>query len=241
MGSSVGDFDRDGDLDWMVTSISGVSGKTGNRLYRYDGDRAFADATDDAGVRDGGWGWGAALFDMDNDEDLDLVMTNGWTFTDFLFDPMRLWRNEGAGAMTEISVKAGIVDDGQGRALLTLDHDDDGDLDVLVVNFAAAPLLLRNDGDLGHGWLRVRVVGTSSNRDGRGARVRVRSRPGQPAQLREIGADSHYLGHGELVAHFGLGPGDDPVAEVVVDFPATGAQVVLDDVPRGQTIVVLEP
>lgn len=241
MGSAVGDFDNDGDLDWFVSSIAGTSGKTGNRLYRYDGSRSFGDATDFAGVRDGGWGWGASFFDLDNDADLDLVMTNGWNATDYLFDPMRLWRNDGTGAMTEISAEAGVTDDRQGRGLVTLDYDGDGDLDILVVRFAQTPVLYRNDSEIANGWLRVEVRGQQSNRDGRGARVQVRAQAGGTRQMQEIGANSHYLGHGELAAHFGLGPGAAPVAEVEVFFPTSGKTVLLTEVARGQTLVVQEP
>ena len=76
MGSTFGDYDGDGDLDWFVTSIydPGVVpcnpngcfwGASGNRLYRYDGNRTFTDTTDSADVRIGHWGWGAAFFDYD--------------------------------------------------------------------------------------------------------------------------------------------------------------------------------
>jgi hypothetical protein len=241
MGAAFGDFDDDGDLDWFVTSISGTSGKDGNRLYRYDGDRQFSDATDLAGVRDGQWGWGAVLADLDNDADLDLAMTNGWNNTNYLFDPMRLWIRGGALPMSEAAAAHGLTDDHQGRGLLTLDYDGDGDLDLLVLNYAAAPILYRNDGELGHGWLRVRARGgAGSDVSGRGAQVRVRVTPDAPPQLRVIGEPT-YLGHGQLSAHFGLGAGAAPIAEVRVRWPASGAEVVLQDVPRDAEILVQEP
>ncbi|MCA9691592.1 MAG: CRTAC1 family protein [Myxococcales bacterium] len=241
MGSTVGDFDGDGDLDWFVTSISGVSGKTGNHLYRYEGARSFSDASDDAGVREGFWGWGAAFLDHDNDRDLDLVMTNGWNATLNLQDPMRFWENDGAGVMTEVSAALGVTDVRQGRGLVTFDYDEDGDLDVFVVNLAEEPVLYRNDNDTGNGWLRVKVIGATSNRDGYGARVWLRRAEGDAAQVHEIGAGSHYLGNSEPTAHFGLGPGDAPVYEVGVRFPASGAEVVLHEVARDEVIVVVEP
>ncbi|MBK9753856.1 MAG: CRTAC1 family protein [Nannocystis sp.] len=241
MGTAIADFDGDGDLDIFVTSIAGAGEKTGNRMYRNDGDRHFSDATDFADVRDGGWGWGTAFLDHDNDADLDLVMTNGWNADLYLMDPMRLWDNQGDGTMLEISAMAGVTDDHQGRALVTLDHDEDGDQDLVVVNFARTPLLYRNDSDIPNGWLRVAARGVDSNRDGRGARVRVRIRPGEPWQVREIGGPSLFLGHSELVAHFGLGPGDDPVAELEVHFPATDETVTLENIPRNQRLTISEP
>ncbi len=239
MGAAVGDFDGDLDLDWFVTSISGTVGKTGNHLYRYDGDRLFTEATDFAGIREGDWGWGTAFLDHDLDGDLDVVMTNGWNASNNLFDPMYFWENQGDGAMIEVTGRVGIFDEGQGRGLITLDHDQDGDLDIVVINFAASPILYRNEQTTQRAWLTVQAVGTLSNRDGRGARVTVRATQNGPAQLHEIGSAS-YMGHGELTAHFGLGEHDGPVAEVRVYWPASGSEQVLYDVEPDQRVVVTE-
>ena len=91
MGSAVGDYDNDGDLDWFVTSIFiGTQGNSGNgnRLYRNDGGQ-FVDVTDTVGVANGGWGWAACFVDLDNDGHLDLYHTNGWRevpYGDYLAD-----------------------------------------------------------------------------------------------------------------------------------------------------------
>ena len=238
MGSTFGDFDLDGDLDWFVTSIwdpaatcdveNCIWGYTGNRLYRNDGGRSFSDATDAAGVREGDWGWGAVFFDMDNDGDLDLAMTNGMvldhtTIEDpFNADPMRLWENDGSGTMTEVSAAAGLDDAGAGKGLLTFDFDRDGDLDLFVVNNAGEPRLYRNDAGPRNGWLRLRILGERTNRDGVGAKVTVWRRPKGPPQVHEVGVASHFLGQSEGVLHFGLGPGRGRVPRVRVEFPASG-------------------
>ncbi|MCB9751582.1 MAG: CRTAC1 family protein [Myxococcales bacterium] len=247
MGASFADVDDDGDLDWFVSSISATAKKTGNRLFLNNGDRTFSDATDAFGVRDGDWGWGVALFDPDNDGDLDAILTNGWPTGPYLVDPARLWVNtrppgaSGLSTTHELAPHAGLTSTAMGRALVTLDYDRDGDLDVFVANFAGAPSLYRNDTDNGNGWLRVRVRGTQSNRDGLGARVLVRREQGGPAQLHEYGGPTHFLGHSERVAHFGLGPGDAPVWEVVVRWPATGVEQVFHGVARDSELVVVEP
>ncbi|MEM8680869.1 MAG: VCBS repeat-containing protein, partial [Planctomycetota bacterium] len=92
MGSTVGDFDGDGDLDWFVTSIDDdlyqVPQRDGNRLYRNEGNRVFTDATDDAGVRHGDWGWGASFVDFDNDGDWDIAHTNGMDWPSPFFVPL---------------------------------------------------------------------------------------------------------------------------------------------------------
>ncbi len=251
MGSAFGDYDGDGDLDWFVTSIfdpdascdggNCIWGYTGNRLYENEGGRVFRDATDDAGVRDGRWGWGTVFFDMDNDGDLDLVMTNGMDVAHtgiedaFNADPMRLWENDGSGAMTEVSAAAGLTDTASGKGLLTFDYDGDGDLDLFVVNNAGAPRLYRNDLAGDARWLRLRIEGDGSSREALGARVEVWPRYDGPPQVREVGAASHFLGQSEPELHFGLGPGIERVDRVRVTWPATGRVIGWHALPTNAT------
>ena len=231
MGSSFGDVDGDGDLDWFVTSIYDAGGpcpthpncpfgSTGNRLYRNEGGRLFSDQTGDAttGLRDGGWGWGTALFDYDLDGDLDLAMTNGVDFPDttsedaYHDDPLRLWRNDGADVWTEVAQAEGLTDTGSGKGLLVFDPDADGDLDLFVVNNAATPVFYENqtrDAGAPH-WLRVRVVNAAGS-DALGALVTITPQGG-PSQQRAIGSTSHFLGWSDPAAHFGLGGSAVPVA-----------------------------
>ena len=151
MGATIADFNGDGQLDWFVTSIYDTNadvklnwGETGNRLFINNGDQTFTDATTSAGVRDGGWGWGTSAFDYDNDGHKDIVMTNGFPtdllapfvsgeLTDFSIDPMRLFRNLGDGTFEEVAGLSGITDTGEGKGLLTFDYDNDGDLDIFVL------------------------------------------------------------------------------------------------------------
>jgi DNA-binding beta-propeller fold protein YncE len=262
MGSAVGDYDGDGRLDWFVTSIwdplslctvgeQCFWGTSGNRLYRNAGQRHFTDQTDAAGVRIGGWGWGAAFWDYDNDSDLDLAMTNGQQFPpledlgrgqlddNYEQDAMRAWRNDG-GVMVEMSKELGLTDTRMGKGLMTFDYDGDGDLDLLIINNRSTPVLYRNDGGNQGDWLRVRAIGTRTNRDGIGARIVVTPTAGGTSQIREIDAGSHYLGQSELTAHFGLGQHPAPVHRVEVLWPASGVRQVLDDVPVRTTLTVRE-
>lgn len=258
MGSTFADVDRDGDLDWYVTSIAQVGAceegelppcwlATGNRLYENLGERVFSRAEDVYGVRDGAWAWGTAFVDIDNDGDDDLTLANGWPGRDLeggfyhADTPMKLWLNQGPGVvMNEEGELRGVDDRQQGRGVVDFDYDRDGDLDLLVANHAGRPTLLRNEGGNQGGWLRVAVEGTTSNRDGRGARVRVRVDEDGPWQLREVGVGSHFLGEGELVQHFGVGPAST-IARVEVEWPASGQLQVFEDVAVGQTLVVVEP
>ncbi len=250
MGSTVGDFDGDGDLDWFVTSVfdpSGVCarvgcqwGSSGNRLYRNRGDRTFEDATD-LGVRDAGWGWGTAFFDFDNDGDLDLVATNGMRLRDLPFedafndDRMRLWENEGGAFRRRDDL--GFTDRGSGKGLVVFDAEGDGDLDVYVVNNGGRGRFFRNQGGDARPWLRVALEGTATSPEGLGARVRVRA--GGREQVRELASVTHFLGQSERVAHFGLGEAER-VEELVVQWPS-GRVSILRDVAARQLLQIREP
>jgi len=264
MGSTFGDYDGDGDLDWFVTAISltdpyasETSGQNphnvdaddfGNNLYRYDGNRRFTQQRAEAGVAVGHWGWGSVFFDYDNDGDQDVAMVNGVAlppgfevFDLYHHDPMRFWRNDGTGHLIERAAAVGLNDDGVGKGILSFDYDNDGDLDLYVVNTEGPPRLYRNDGGNVDGWLRVQVEGQVSNRDGYGARLQLTTVAGAAPQIREVGVASHFLGQSEPTAHFGLGPGTQPVASLVVEWPVSGAVQRFTDLPRNSTVVVREP
>ena len=248
MGTTFGDYDADGDLDWFVTSVysfstgspggAGEGTKDGNRLYRNDGDRRFSDATDDADVRNGSWGWGAAFFDADNDGDLDLTMTNGMEMMPgFDADATRFWENDGAGRFQRRSTEVGLDDIEDGKGLLVFDADADGDLDVFVVNNASEPLFYRNVSSDASGWLRVSLTGTDSNRQGLGARVSVFG-AGLAEQVREMGVATHFLGQSEDTLHFGLAASEK--ADVIVRWPVSGLVTTLADVPANSWIRIVE-
>ena len=248
MGTTFGDYDADGDLDWFITSVfsfrsgspgSGEQGlRDGNRLFRNDGDRRFTDVTDRAGVRNGSWGWGAAFFDADNDGDLDLTMTNGMEMMPgFDADATRYWENDGTGRFRGRSTDVGLDDIEDGKGLLVFDADNDGDLDVFVVNNASAPLFYRNQSRGAGGWLRVSLEGVTSNRQGLGAKVSVFA-DGLPEQIREAGVSTHFLGQSEDALHFGLDASQ--AADVVIRWPASGLVTTLNDVPSNSWIRVTE-
>jgi len=250
MGSTVGDFDRDGDFDWFVTSIShseGINPQRGNRLYRNEGDRHFTDATDAAGVRHTDWGWAAAFFDFDHDQDLDLIAANGIyapfsVREDFLDDPTTLFENDGSGVFTNITGPAsGINDTGMGKGLLLLDYDNDGDQDIYIANNGAAPIFYENQTNGAGDWLKIDLEGTASNRQGIGAIVTVIAKQGETPMLRFNDGGSNFLGQNEAGIHVGLGtPDTSPVYAIVIRWPSGRIQA-LSDVARNQRIHVVEP
>lgn len=254
MGSTVGDYDNDGDLDWYVTSIyddlPSAPFRDGNRLYVNNGDRTFTDMTDTAKIRDGHWGWGVCFADFDNDGDLDLAQTNGidWpapfffgpSHGDFIADPCRFWVNDGNGIFGEVSSTTGFTDTRAGKGLLTFDYDNDGDVDVFIVNNGEHPVLYRNDG-IGYGnWLKIRTEGTVSNRDGICAFITVTPDASQPDKIycREVDGGSNFLGQNDRTVHFGVGS-NSQLDEVKVEWPS-GIVQIFCNVDINQTINVVE-
>ncbi|WP_446830575.1 FG-GAP-like repeat-containing protein [Candidatus Foliamicus sp.] len=249
MGAAVGDYDGDGDLDWFVSSIwtdPDENGEQlfehGNRLYRNDGG-TLSDATEEAGVRDGSWGWGSCFADFDNDGDLDLYHTNGWVpvarFADYNFDtdPSRLFISDGAGVFTEQSVEAGIVDNERGHGVVCGDLDNDGDTDVFLMhrNENNAGTLWRNDTSANN-FLRVKLEGRSPNTAAAGARIRLTASGGE--QLREITVGSNFTSQNPLVQVFGLG--SDTQADIVVEWP-DGSTTMRENVAANQLLNIQQP
>lgn len=231
MGAAVGDYDNDGVLDWFVSSIwdpAGFTieswGVTGNRLYRGNGDGTFTDVTTAAGVREGYWGWGSTFADFDNDGNLDLFHTNGWGQQPgpptevFFTDPARLFLSNGDGTFSEQSSALGVVDRGQGRAVVAFDQERDGDLDLLVTNMNGPARFFRNTlGDAS--YLTVRLHGLGPNTQAIGARVYAAT--GLGTQMREIRAGSNFESQDPAEAHFGLG-GSAEVTRLRVVWPRGG-------------------
>jgi hypothetical protein len=244
MGSAIGDYDGDGDLDWYVTAIlNGSPSPTttfGNKLYRNDGNREFSEVTYTAGVLPIGWWWGTTWLDYDNDGHLDLMATNGYPQV-FDNDPTTLWHNNGDGTFTKVNAAEGITDTAQGRGLLTLDYDNDGDLDALVINHAGAPVFYRNDSANGNAYLRIKTTGTRSNRDGIGAKLVMDpdSSVTGDEQFREVDGGSNYLSQSEMTVHFGLGAFAGTIDNLTIYWPSGIVQQFFDITPN-QVLAAVE-
>lgn len=217
MGGAVGDFDNDGNIDWFVTSIYNLDVTSepedalrGNRFYRNTGNGIFEDVTVSSRTADGGWGWGACAADIDNDTRLDIVHVNGGRGTldkDYRGDPIRFFYNTGPGRIVfnERAEEVGLTDDGQGRGIACFDADRDGDIDIAVSNNDSDNVVFyRNTTVNDHHHLAIRLIGTGTNRHAVGAHVFVTA--DGATQVRVLGAQNHYVSHGPLEVHFGLGP-----------------------------------
>ncbi len=255
MGLTVDDYDGDGRPDVFVSSIFDVDatctnrscghGATGNRLYRNAGARRFTDSTTAAGVRDGGWGWGAAFVDGTNRGRRDLTMVSGIDYFEpstvqYRPGPSRYWQSRGDGAFADVTNAAGLTAPGPAKGLAVLDYNGDGREDLVVVRDARTPLLYENTTATTNSWLGVRLVGRRSNRQGLGAVVTVEPRAGAPVARREVGSTTGFLGQSDVVAHFGLGAAPSRIARVRVWWPS-GRTSELRDVEPNRVIVVSEP
>lgn len=240
MGSAIADFNKDGLLDWFATST-----QHDNRMYLNRGDREFDEVASELGVENGEWGWGTQLFDFENDGDYDLLMTNGWhifneplTKEQFATSSF-FWTND-AGAMTLANPdQMGLRDQGEGKGLLTFDYDQDGDLDLFIVNNGDPPVLYRNDSNTGNDWLQIKLMGDRSNTRGIGARIQVTLDEGEGPQLFEMSGASHFLGQSEAIVQIGLGDHEDPIYSVRIDWPSGKTQV-LNNVEVNQRLMVVE-
>ncbi|MDB4962798.1 MAG: hypothetical protein JWP01_2797 [Myxococcales bacterium] len=206
MGAATGDVDNDGDIDWFVTSIQGNFSQgsgTGNRLFLNDGNGNMSDSSATAGVRRGGWGWGACLADFDSNGHLDIFHVNGYYSPGQLADPSRLFMSNGDGTFTERSFELGIVDLDQGRGVSCFDSDNDGDVDIVVSNEWGPLRLWRNNGTrVGH-YFVVSLSAPPPNARGIGARIELTS--SAITQRRTIKAGNNFVSQDPALAHFGLG------------------------------------
>ncbi len=240
MGSAIGDFDNDGDMDWFVTAIWWAQQKKdeGNRLYQNDGEGNFTNITEASGVVNGDWGWGACTADFDNDGWLDIFHVNGmpWeTKTDNFFqDRSKLFMNSGAGTFEEKSAEHGLHDRGMGKGVVCFDADNDGDIDIFTNNVQGESQYYQNSLSDNPGWLQVRLDGELNNPSAVAARIEVTT--GELKQLREVRIGSNYQSQDPLLQHFGLG-GAQKVDLLKVTWPH-GGETILADIDPNQRLTL---
>jgi enediyne biosynthesis protein E4 len=243
MGVGVGDYDLDGHLDLFKTHFS----EDTNGLYHNDGKGNFVDVTRVAriGVENRYVGWGAGIVDLDNDGFPDIFMVTGSVYPELEKTmpqfpnktPRVVFRNLGNGTFEELLDGAGpgVAAPHCSRGCAFGDFDNDGDLDVLIVNLNEPPSLLRNDLRGSNHWLKLKLVGTKSNRSAIGARVVVRY--GKKSQVQEVLSQSSFYSVNDSRLHFGLG--SEKTADIAIRWPS-GAHEDFKDVAADQLIVVNE-
>jgi len=253
MGSALGDYDNDGDIDWFVTSIhpndtesgpdNAFSVKTGNKLYRNEGDGQFTEIGESAGIASGGWGWAACAADFNHNGLLDFFHVNGWAFPDSRFeqfteDPARLFLQPERGRFIEVAEQAELVAKGDGRGLVCEDFDRDGRVDIVIANNQEPPTYWRNQLQAEHGYLRLALEGEPPNTQAVGARIELTTSEGA-TQVREMRLDAHYVSTGAAEVHFGLGDSPGPV-EISVIWP-DGTESVFPELSINQFVRLAKP
>jgi hypothetical protein len=250
MGVSAADYDLDGNLDIVKTNFAGDTPS----LYHNQGGANFEDTTFTAGLgaHTQYLGWGCGFFDMDNDGWADILICNGHVYPEVeqlkteagYAQRKLLYQNLHNGHFADVSLQVGpgISEPSASRGAAFGDFDNDGDIDVVVNTVNDYPQLLRCDLRLDNNWIKIRVIGTKSNRSGIGARLKcVTHLPGETKthqQIDEVRSGGGYFSQNDLRVHFGLGKAEK-VDVLEVHWPS-GQVETLKDIKVNQMIFVKE-
>jgi hypothetical protein len=243
MGLAVGDYNRDGRLDVLKTHFADDIPS----LYRNLGKGLFEDAAAAAGlgVENRYVEWGAGLADLDNDGLQDILYVTGNVYPEVERilpqqphrSPRIVFRNSGGNTFVNVTMQSGdasIPHSSRGAAFG--DVDNDGDVDVLIMNMNERPSLLENTYAGGHGWILVKLEGTVSNRSALGATVVVTS--GGARQARTVLSQSSYYSHDDLRLHFGLGAASK-ADRIEITWP-NGRTQSIENVQGGRVVTIKE-
>ncbi len=243
MGAYAADYNLDGHIDLIKTHFQNQS--TG--LYRNDGKADFDDVTAAAGLSTERRfiSWGTGIVDFDNDGFPDIAVITGTVYPELekvyakypAKSPRLIFRNNGQGRFTELGDEAGpgITARHTSRGCAFGDFDNDGDIDMVIMNRNEAPSLVRNDAPPGNHWIKVQLEGTKSNRSALGSRVVVHY--GDKVQAQCHTSQSSFLSSNDPRLHFGLGKVTTVDIEVV--WP-TGTKEAFKGVAADQLVTIRE-
>jgi len=226
MGLGVADYDCDGWFDIFKTNFSDDT----SDLYHNKRNGTFTDVSQisGVGVNHNYVGWGCGFIDYDNDGWADIVQVNGHVYPEVdrasvgeaFKNPRVVYRNLGNGRFKDVSAEMGpgISARYSSRGAAFGDYDNDGGMDVLVLNMNDLPSLLRNVGGNKQNWIKIKLLGTKCNRTAIGARVRVTT--GRHTQMDEVHSGTSVMSQSDLRLHFGLGS-SATVDSIEVRWPTT--------------------
>jgi hypothetical protein len=245
MGVDFGDYDHDGNLDLFVTNFTDQP----DNLYRNLGNKSFTDMAWASGLGQGSYSyvkWGTGFVDVDNSGWLDVFVANGHVYpqvdaipgSSHYRQPLQLFRNRQNGTFEDVSTISGVgampLESRRGVAFGDLNND--GSIDIVVLNMGQTPSLLLNRTPSVNHRVSFHLVGTKSNRAAIGARVTVSSRSFK--QLNEVRSGGSYISQNDLRLHFGLGS-EDTIPSVEIFWPS-GKTEILHDLPADFIYTIVE-
>jgi len=232
MGPATGDVNRDGWVDIYVPDM-GYGCLLMNREDYFEDRTARSKLARICGQYTG---WGGILFDYDCDGYLDIFVANGNAHHLYTQEDVLL-RNDGSGSFVDVALQSGdyFKQKYVGRGAASGDYDNDGDLDLLIVNMNDSPKLLRNDGGNRNNWLTIEAKLAGGKSDAIGARITVKT--GKLTQIRDLIPVTGYLSQSEPRMHFGLDGTDH--AQVEIRWP-DGRITQLKDIPANQIRKVVQ-
>lgn len=241
MGLGAGDYNGDGSIDIFKTHFSDDL----PALYRNSGRGTFDDASRLAGFDHTKYvQWGTGMFDFDDDGWTDIFTVTGNVYPEVekffkeypLRTPRLVYRNLGGKKFVDVTAQVGKLAPYSSRGTAFGDIDNDGDVDVFVMNMNQPLTLLRNDKNNLNNWLTVKLAGTKSNASAIGTRVRVVT--GTHAQTQELTSQSSYYSHNDSRLHFGLGA-SAKVDRIEVRW-TNGQTEIIKDVTANQFVTIKE-
>jgi hypothetical protein len=245
MGLAVADYDCDGCFDIFKTNFADDT----SNLYHNNGDGTFSDLSFNAGVaiNSNYVAWGCGFIDFDNDGWQDIVQINGhvypeidnYKFGETFKNPRLVYRNLGNGRFQDVSAQMGpgIAQRFSSRGAAFGDYDNDGGMDILILNMNDLPSLLHNIGGNRQNWIKIKLVGTHCNRTAIGARVRVTT--GKHIQMDEVHSGTSVMSQSDLRLHFGLGK-IEIVDSIEVKWPTTQKVERFTQVKANQILTIRE-
>jgi hypothetical protein len=244
MGVAAGDYDNDGRTDLYITTFANDN----YVLYHNDGKGLFSDVSFQSGIGERTipyLGWATFFLDYDNDGWKDLFNANGHVYPEMgergkesYREPLQLFQNLRNGKFAEVSGPVGLdaLPHKSARGGAYCDYDNDGDVDLVVSNIDDRPQLLENVGGNAAHWLELKLVGTKSNRDAIGAKVKLTA--GDLVQYDRVRAGGSYISGNDLRLHFGLAD-RALVDSIEVDWPS-GQKDRLSQVKANQIMTITE-
>ncbi|HEX3967422.1 MAG TPA: CRTAC1 family protein [Edaphobacter sp.] len=245
MGLGVADYDCDGWFDIFKTNFADDT----SDLYHNNGDGTFSDLSFNSGIgiNTNYVAWGCGFIDYDNDGWADIVQVNGhvypeidhYNFGETFKNPRLIYRNLGNGHFKDVSgqMGPGITARYSSRGAAIGDYDNDGAMDMLILNMNELPSLLHNVGGNKQNWIKIKLVGKICNRTAIGARVRVLT--GKHIQMDEVHSGTSVMSQSDLRLHFGVGS-TEPIDAIEVKWPTTQKVERFTQVKPNQILTIRE-